>query len=212
MPAQLSSQAPISTLTGVVLAGGEARRMGGRDKGLIPLHGRPLVRYALDALSQVAGQVFINANRHREEYAQLGYPVIGDGSERYDGPLAGMLASLRTATTPYVLVIPCDCPLLQAAHLRRLHDALLAENAEACVAHDGVWLNPVFAVLHRSLADDLQAYMDKGLRKIDLWLKQHKLVVVDFSADADLFRNANTPEELAALEILTASKEMPHGS
>lgn len=200
MPAQLSTQPPIATLTGVVLAGGKARRMGGSDKGLIQFRGRPLVAYALDVLTQVAGTVLINANRNRADYARLGYPVIGDGNERYDGPLAGMLAALRAATTPYVLVVPCDCPLLRPEHLRRLYDTLLAERAGACVAHDGVWLNPVFVVLERNLADSLQDFMDRGERKIDLWLQQHKLAVVDFSTEPDLFRNANTPTELADLE------------
>lgn len=205
MSEQLSTTHPITTLTGVVLAGGEARRMGGRDKGLIPFLGQPLVSYALNALSQIAGTVMINANRHCEDYARWGYPVISDGSAHYDGPLAGMLASLRAAKTPHLLVVPCDCPLMRPALLRRLYDTLLAERAEACVAHDGVWLNPVFAVLDCGIADSLQAYMARGERKIDLWLKQHKLAIVDFSADPDLFRNANTPEELAALEKLVVS-------
>lgn len=211
MPEQLSTPHPIATLTGVVLAGGEARRMGGRDKGLIPFLGRPLAAYALDALRQVAGRVLVNANRHREAYAQLGYAVIGDASDSYEGPLAGMLAALRAAETPHVLVIPCDCPLLQPAQLRRLYDTLLAQRAEVCAAHDGVWLNPVFAVLDRRLAGSLSAYMDSGGRKIDLWMKQHKLAVADFSNEADMFRNANTPEELAALESLAAGREGAHG-
>lgn len=201
MPVQLSTPLPIAALTGVLLAGGAARRMGGQDKGLLLLRSRPLASYALAVLAQVAGRVLINANRNFDAYAQLGYPVIDDGNAHYDGPLAGMLAAMRAAQTPYVLVVPCDCPLMQPTHLVKLYETLLAEQAEACAAHDGVWLNPVFAVLNTTLADSLQAYMAQGGRKIDTWLQQHKLAVVDFAAHPELFRNANTPEELNALEM-----------
>lgn len=206
MPEQLNTQPPIAALTGVVLAGGAARRMGGRDKGLIPFRGRPLASYALAALAQVAGSVLINANRNIDAYARLGYPVIGDGNARYDGPLAGMLAALRAANTPYVLVVPCDCPLLQPAQLRQLYDVLLTKQAEVCAAHDGVWLNPVFAVLKTTLADDLQVYLDQGGRKAETWLRQHVLAIADFAAAPELFRSANTPEELQALEMLAAAR------
>lgn len=99
-----------------------------------------------------------------------------------------------------MLVVPCDCPLLQPAQLRRLYDTLLAQDAEACTAHDGARLNPVFAVLKSDLANSLSAYMDSGERKAEGWLRRHRLAVVDFSDAPALFRNANTPEELAALE------------
>jgi molybdopterin-guanine dinucleotide biosynthesis protein A len=200
MPAQLNSHTVFATLTGVVLAGGEARRMGGQDKGLVLFRGRPLAAYALDALAAVAGQVRVNANRHQAEYAKLGYPVIGDGSTQFNGPLAGMLAALRTASTPHVLIVPCDCPLLRPDALRRLYLALLENQAEAAVAYDGERLHPVFAALDRRLATSLQSYLDQGQRKVEYWLRQHNPLRVDFSGEPELFRNANTPEELAALE------------
>lgn len=200
MSIQLNSQAAFATLTGVVLAGGEARRMGGQDKGLILFRGRPLAAYALDALAAVAGQVLISANRHPLEYAKLGYPVIQDGGAQFNGPLAGMLAALRAASTPHVLIVPCDCPLLRPEALRRLYLAWLENQAEAAVAYDGERLHPVFAVLDRRLADSLQDYLDQGQRKVEHWLRQHDPLLVDFSREPELFQNANTPEELAALE------------
>ena len=191
---------PDPRITGVVLAGGLARRMGGRDKGLIECAGRPLTAYALDALRQIAPQVLINANRHLDEYRRFGVPVIPDASGDFEGPLAGMLAALRAADTPLVLTVPCDCPLLQGAWLHRLIEHRDAEGAEISAAHDGERLNPVFALLDRRLEPDLAAYLAGGERKIDRWMRRHHVAVVDFSDHAEMFLNANTPEELAELE------------
>lgn len=197
-----------TNITGVVLAGGLARRMGGRDKGLIGCAGRPLAAYALDALGKVTPRVLLNANRHVDEYRRLGAPVIQDASGDFAGPLAGMLAALRAAETPYILTIPCDCPLLQGAWLNRLIERRDAEDAEICAAHDGERLNPVFALLDRRLEADLADYLEGGGRKIDLWMRRHRLAVVDFSDHPEMFLNANTPEELAELEkrCVTPSK------
>jgi molybdopterin-guanine dinucleotide biosynthesis protein A len=200
MNAPAPASLPDSRITGVVLAGGLARRMGGRDKGLIECAGRPLTAYALDALRVVAPRVLVNANRHLEEYGCFGAPVIPDASGDFSGPLAGMLAALRAAETPYVLVIPCDCPLLRGAWLNRLIERRDKENAQIAVAHDGMRLNPVFALLDRHLEPDLAAYLARGERKIDLWMQRHRLAVVDYSDHPELFLNANTPEELAELE------------
>jgi FdhD protein len=187
-------------ITGVVLAGGRARRMGGEDKGLIPFRGRPLVAHALEALDSVAGRILVNANRNRGAYANFGYPVVADSTSSFDGPLAGLLSAMRAAETPYVLTVPCDSPLVTGRLLARLWTALQESGAELCAAHDGEWLHPVFLLAERRLADDLEAYLASGERKIDTWLHRHKLALADFSDHPELFANVNTPEELAALE------------
>lgn len=208
MNAPAPTAPPDSRITGVVLAGGLARRMGGRDKGLIECAGRPLTTYALDALSKVTPHILVNANRHLDEYRRFGPPVIQDASGDFAGPLAGMLAALRAADTPYILTIPCDCPLLHGAWLHRLMERRDREDAEIAVAHDGERLNPVFALLDRRLEADLADYLEGGGRKIDLWMMRHRLAVVDFSDHPEMFLNANTPEELAELErrCVTPSK------
>jgi molybdopterin-guanine dinucleotide biosynthesis protein A len=188
-------------ITGVVLAGGRARRMGGRDKGLLMFKGRPLVAYALDALKQVAGPVLINANRNQQAYAAFGYPVIADRTGAFDGPLAGLLSAMRCAETPYVMTVPCDSPLIEGVLLERLFLTLRARQAEICAAHDGERLHPVFLLAECRLAASLESYLASGRRKIDLWLNQHKLALADYSDHPELFANVNTPEELAALEV-----------
>lgn len=187
-------------ITGVVLAGGRGRRMGGQDKGLIRFKGRPLAGYALEALDSVAAHILINANRNREAYARFGYPVVSDRTDTYDGPLAGLLTAMRAAETPYVLTVPCDSPLVTGQLLERLCRTMQETGAELCAAHDGERLHPVFLLAERRLADSLERYLASGQRKIDLWFEQHRLALADFSDHPELFANINTPEELAALE------------
>ncbi|MGZ8247351.1 molybdenum cofactor guanylyltransferase MobA [Methylomagnum sp.] len=194
-----------ANITGVVLAGGRARRMGGGNKGLILFRGRPLVAHALEALEAVAGRILINANRHRETYESFGYPVVADQTDSFDGPLAGLLSAMRAAETPYVLTAPCDSPLVTGRWLARLVETMAATQAELCAAHDGQRLHPVFLLAERRLADDLAAYLAEGGRKVETWLRRHSLALADFSDRPELFANVNTPEELAALESLAAS-------
>ncbi len=187
-------------LTGVVLAGGRARRMGGEDKGLVLFKGRPLVAYALDALGAVADEILINANRNRAVYAGFGHPVIADRTASFDGPLAGLLSAMQAAKTPYIVTVPCDSPLVTGDLLHRLVTAFLAEHADIAVARDSERLHPVFLCLRRDLVQSLEAYLGSGQRKIDSWLDQHKLAFADYADRPELFVNVNTAEELAALQ------------
>ena len=188
-----------ANITGVVLAGGRARRMGGTDKGLVEFRGRPLVAYALDALRQAAGPILVNANRNGEDYAYFGYPVIADRSDTYDGPLAGLLSAMQAAQTEYVLTVPCDCPLLDGALLGRLHQKLIEAGAEICAAHDGERMQPVFLIAQCRLAADLADYLGSGQRKMETWLQSRRLALADYSDHPELFTNVNTSAELAAL-------------
>lgn len=203
------NNAPTSALTGLILAGGRAERMGGQDKGLLLLHGRPLVSYAIHRLRPQVGELLISANRHLAEYRAFGWPVVSDSIGEFYGPLAGMLAALEVATYPYVLSVPCDSPLLPADYAQRMYTALLAASAEIGVAWDGRRLQPVFALLQTRLRDSLRRYLAGGERKIDRWFAQHRLVQVDFSDEPALFRNINTPEELAAMELFATICPLP---
>jgi molybdopterin-guanine dinucleotide biosynthesis protein A len=193
-------QPEASSITGVVLAGGKARRMGGVDKGLILFRGQPLVAYALEALRVVASRIVINANRNRERYTKFGFPVVADATDTFEGPLAGLLCAMRFAETPYVMAVPCDSPMMTGGLLRRLADRLSDCQAEVCVAHDGERLHPVFLLAERSLVQSLEAYLASGGRKIDLWLADRRLALADYSDHPELFVNVNTPEDLATLE------------
>ena len=189
-----------SDITGIVLAGGRGRRMGGQDKGLVHFGGQPLVCHALEALRGVAGPVMINANRNAGRYRQLGYPVIPDLTGRFDGPLAGLLSAFRAAVTPYVLTVPCDTPLLTGPLLRRLTEALSPAQAAIAVAHDGERLHPVILLAATRLADDLEAYLAAGERRVDGWIARHPWAAADYSDAPGVLANINTPETLAALE------------
>jgi len=187
-------------VTGVVLAGGLARRMNNQDKGLVDYNNRPMASYAVDAIAQVASTVFINANRNIAEYKKLGYPVISDQTDSFDGPLAGILSAMSHAESGILCVMPCDSPLIRAEHLTQLIDALTENNVDIAVAFDGERIHPVFLALKTSLQASLTQYLEQGDRKIDLWLFQHNVIKVDFSDDADVFLNINTLSELNAME------------
>ncbi len=189
-------------VTGVILAGGLARRMQQQDKGLMLFNNRPMVSYAINAMAQVADEVLINANRNQEQYQRLGYPVFADETRDFSGPLAGIYTAMTKTRSPVILVMPCDSPLMKAHHLQKLLDSLEIQDAEIAVAFDGERLQPVFLALKSSLKDSLKDYLAQGQRKIDRWLQQHKLIQVDFSDNKDVFKNINTPEDLQALEEL----------
>ncbi len=192
--------APHDTVTGLILAGGRARRMGGHDKGLIELNGVSMAEHVLRALRTQVSEVLINANRNRDRYAQLGCRVIGDSEGGFLGPLAGMLSGMQAALTPLLVTVPCDSPLVPGDLVARLHAAMTAAGARLAVAHDGERLQPVFALLDVTLRDDLRAFLASGERKIDRWYARHACAEADFSDATDAFRNVNTPEEKQALE------------
>ena len=113
----MNSQTKVS---GVILAGGLARRMNNQDKGLINYKGRPMVSYAIAALTSVADQSIINANRNREQYQAFGLPVVADQTDSFDGPLAGVLTAMIHTDADVLVVMPCDSPLIKAEHLQKL--------------------------------------------------------------------------------------------
>ena len=197
-----------SQITAVVLAGGLATRMGGEDKGLVRLGRMTMVELVIRALRPQVSEILINANRNIERYQQTGLTVIRDFYDGYFGPLAGMASALRVARTPLVLVVPCDSPFICMNLAARLHKALTNARAELAVAHSGERLEPVFALLLRTLQQSLVTYLDAGDRKIDLWYHRHAMVSVDFSDQPEMFRNLNTPEDVeAATQQLATEQE-----
>jgi molybdopterin-guanine dinucleotide biosynthesis protein A len=188
------------TVTGVILAGGLARRMNNQDKGLINYKGRPMVSYAIAALTAVADQSLINANRNKEQYEAFGLPVIADQTDSFDGPLAGILTAMIHANTDVLLVMPCDSPLIKAEHLQKLLATRAENDADVAVAFDGERLHPVFLAIKTSLKNSLQNYLASGQRKLDRWLEQQKMVKADFSNEPEIFININTLTELSELE------------
>jgi molybdenum cofactor guanylyltransferase len=185
-------------ITALILAGGKSRRMGGRDKGLLPFGDGLLVGHVLDAIRPQVGAVLISANRHHEEYRQFDVPVLADPLDDFQGPLAGFLAGLRHIQTDYLLTLPCDGPVIVDDLARRLAAGLSGSGADIAVAHDGNRLQPVYAMLNRNVLPDLVLALGEGERKIDRWYARNHWVAVDFSDVPQQFSNINTPEDYAS--------------
>ncbi|MGY3909954.1 molybdenum cofactor guanylyltransferase MobA [Aeromonas piscicola] len=199
-------------VSAVILAGGRATRMGGEDKGWVKLAGRPLIDHVLDRLRPQVDEVLINANRSQDRYQALA-TVISDNNPDYLGPLAGMQAGLAAARHDWVLFVPCDGPALPHDLMSRFR-AALTPDTELVVAHDGDWLQPVVALLHKSLLPSLTLALAEGERKIDIWFARHRMAVVNFADQPDAFINLNSPAELAAYEarLLNSSTDPQQGA
>ena len=185
-------------VTGVVLAGGQGRRMGGVDKGLVPFRGASMAAHAIARLAPQVGAILVNANQNAEAYAALGHRVVPDAVGGFAGPLAGLHAGLSAATTPFVATVPCDSPFLPPDLVERLAAALERANADVAVARTLDQPHPVFALVRTSVRPHLEAFLAGGGRKIDAWYATLAAVEVPFDDEADAFRNINTRDELAA--------------
>ena len=187
-------------VTGLILAGGQGRRMGGLDKGLVAFAGEPMIARVLRALTPQVDRVIINANRSRADYEAFGCPVIPDAAGGYPGPLAGMSAGLGAIDSDWLLTVPCDSPLLPATLCERMMGAANAQGADIAIASDGERCHPVFALIARGLGPSLDAFLAGDERKILRWMHRHRVVEVDFSDCPERFSNVNTEAELRALE------------
>jgi molybdopterin-guanine dinucleotide biosynthesis protein A len=188
------------SISGVILAGGMGRRMGGADKGLIEFLGRPMIEHVAERLRPQVGEILINANRELAHYGSLGYPVIEDEIGGFAGPLAGLHKAMLVAAHPYVLTVPCDSPLLPHNLAERLMNGLMERDADLAVAKTGVQSHPVFCLCRTALLPNLEAFLKDGGRKIDAWYSTLEVAEVQFSDNAKAFANVNTPEELVWLE------------
>ncbi len=186
-------------ITGIILAGGRATRMGGQDKGLVEINGQAMIVYVINTLKPQVVEIAINANRNKSLYRKFGYPVIADDLTGFQGPLAGMAAAMNGVSTDYIFTCPCDGPLLPDDTVARLYAALTDQNAEICVAHDGKRVQSVYALVDCKLQGSLQKYLAGEDRKIEHWYAQHKLAQADFSDKPDCFLNINEMRDLAAI-------------
>ena len=185
-------------VTGIVLAGGQGRRMGGVDKGLQLLHGKPMVAAVLARLAPQVAEILINANQNLEAYARFGHRVVPDAIGGFAGPLAGLHAGLGAAHHELAVTVPCDSPFLPADLVARLRRAL--QTNDLAVAKTGAQPHPVFSLVRVSVLGHLARFLASGGRKIDAWYSTLKVVEVPFDDEADAFLNINTREELASLE------------
>jgi molybdopterin-guanine dinucleotide biosynthesis protein A len=199
-------------ITGWVLAGGRGSRMGGVDKGLQLHAGVPLALHAMRRLAPQVGRVAINANRHAEVYASLGVPVHPDSLPDHPGPLGGFLAGLEHCATPYLMTVACDTPNFPLDLVARLAAELIARDVPLAMAATrsaaGVQPQPVFCLMARHLRQSLLDFTAAGQRKPQRWAESNGCAWVVFD-DASAFANANTREELQALQPVADTKTPP---
>jgi molybdopterin-guanine dinucleotide biosynthesis protein A len=187
-------------ITGVILAGGQGRRMGSVDKGLKPLRGKPMVQWVLERFAPQVDEVLINANQNLDTYAQFDCKVVPDEIGGFAGPLAGLHRGLSAAKHDLIATVPCDSPFLPLDLIARLYAALDDKQADLAVARTGDQPHPVFCLCRKSVLPGLTAFLQSGGRKIDAWYAALKVVEVLFDDEPDTFLNINTLKDLRCLE------------
>jgi len=196
---------------GVVLAGGLARRMGGRDKARIRVGRTTILERVIERLRPQCGRLVLNANSDPAAFADTGLTIVADSVPDYAGPLAGILAGLdwaarRAPKIEWVVSVPSDCPFLPRDLVARLHQARAADDAILACARSGERRHPVIALWPVALREDLrQALTSDGVRKVEEWAARYVLGVAEWPArPVDPFFNVNTPEQAAEAERMAA--------
>jgi molybdopterin-guanine dinucleotide biosynthesis protein A len=185
-----------TNLTVLILAGGQATRMGGDDKGLIDCAGRPMIEHVLEKITPLTASILISANRNLDRYADYGYPVLRDQRSDYPGPLAGIESGLSACTTDFLWILPCDAPAFSSDLLDRLTAACGNTGISAAVPDDGDYLQATFALLRRETFESLIHFLNSGQRKLQAWLSELQAVRVNCSDHPEWFANINTPDDL----------------
>ena len=188
-------------ISGIILAGGQATRMGGADKGLISLQKKPLIAHVISRLQPQVDEIIINANREIVAYETFGLLVLKDENKEFIGPLAGFALGLKHAKHEYVLTVPCDSPLLPLDLVERLYKGMTEARADIAAACSDGDTHPVFCLMKKSVLPSLTEYLASGERKVSAWQKSQQYVEVDFSDCSDAFVNLNTMEQLRELEL-----------
>jgi molybdenum cofactor guanylyltransferase len=203
-------------VAGLLLAGGQSRRMGGGDKALRLLGGRTLLAHVVERLRPQVVALLLNANGDPARFGDFGLPIVADEVPDFAGPLAGVLAGLDWAAVhrpdlSHVASVATDAPFLPKDLVARLLAALKEADADLACAASGGRAHPVFGLWPVRLKDDLRrALFAEGIRKVDLWTARHRLVTVPFADQpVDPFFNANRPEDLEAAATLLAAIETP---
>ena len=183
-----------SQITGVVLAGGKASRMGGKDKGLMLLNGKPLWQHVADRLRPQVNSIVISANRNLPVYQASGLPIITDTLPGYPGPLAGILSVIQQVSAEWFLFCPCDTPFIPEFLAERLE--INRHQAPVVWVHDGERDHPAVVLVHRSLASKIEEYLARGDRRVMVFMREVGGHSVDFSDMKSAFHNMNTPQDL----------------
>jgi len=194
-------------ITGIVLCGGAGRRMGGADKPLLELDGRPLAGHVVARLAPQVSRVVISCNRNAQRYARWCDTVVIDDVAG-QGPLRGLLTALDGVDTRYAFVCPGDAPLLSTAIVDVLSRAWTTTAVDACIPHDGTRTQHLFPLLRVALRTHLREYLEDGRRSVHGWIETLRTCSVDVCADSDSFININSDDDLRSLNA-TRGREVP---
>ena len=208
-------------ILGLLLAGGQSRRMGGGDKSLRLLGGRPLLQHVIERMRPQAVALVLNANGDPQRFVGFGLPVVADSVPDFAGPLAGIMAGLDWAAEhrpdcPLIASVATDAPFLPRDLVSRLLAGMDAEGADLACAASGGQAHPVIGLWPVRLRGDLRrALVEEGVRKVDLWTSRHRLATVPFpnlrqedGTEIDPFFNANRPEDLDRAAALLGHAEV----
>ena len=192
----------MNELYGLILAGGQGKRIGNQDKGLIQIAGKYLVQHVINALSQQVDQIIISANQNIKQYQEFDYKVLTDEMGGFAGPLAGLHRAMVELSTSLdhpalIALVPCDAPLLPRDLVARLMAEYSENKSLAVIPHDGIYLQPLFGIYSTELLPSLEEYLKKGDRKVTIWVESINPSIVDFSDKADSFLNINSEEDLS---------------
>lgn len=187
-------------VSAIILAGGQAQRLGGLDKGLVELDGKRLIAHVLERLAGQVDEILISANRNLDVYADYGWPVVPDGESGYPGPLAGILAGAGQARHDWLLVVPCDTPFLPETLAERMLERGRTAAVPLVRASDAMRIHYAVMLLHRTLVADLADWLKAGERRVQAWQARHAHTEVRFEEPPWAFMNINTPEDLRQAE------------
>ncbi|MEE8429092.1 MAG: molybdenum cofactor guanylyltransferase MobA [Gammaproteobacteria bacterium] len=187
-------------ITGVILAGGRGSRMDGADKGLLEISGTTFLAIIAKLFEPQVSSLVISANRNLSAYKAYGYPVVTDSMGGYPGPLGGILSAMDHCDTELLLTVPCDAPLLAADYSTRMYRSMINTKTDACVAHDGTRMQPVYSLLHCKHIKLLRNYLETGNHSVQHWIQSLTPALVDFSDRPEQFYNLNTSADRKTLE------------
>ncbi len=190
-------------ITGLILAGGKAKRMGGIDKGLFVINEKYLISHVIQNLESQVEVLLINANRNIEIYKTFNKPIVLDLTDERLGPLGGIQAGLSKCETPYMISIPCDVPKIPLNICEKLYLKLLEEKADCAMPLttdiNGIErTHPAILLLKTNLVDSLNVFLDSGERKIDKWTRDLKCIEVKFENESG-FININKPDDISSI-------------
>ena len=185
-----------SSLSVVILAGGQGKRVGARQKALLPYQGKPLLSWVVQGLAEKKLPILLNVNSQDSAYQSYDLPQFSDQYQGFLGPLAGMQAAWGNVTTDWIVFVPCDNPSLPNHLIERLLQAYSRHPAPLVAVHDGQRVQPLYLLMHRSMASKLRQALEQSHLSVSRWIQENPHVLADFSDQSQSFKNINILESL----------------